>query len=69
MLDIKKKKMYNDGFSQKFKLSYKLKGILWNKHFNPIKGKGRKHMGLGKEWAQKVEEKLLQPEDEKAGKF
>lgn len=61
--------MYNDSFTQKLKLSGKLKGIIWSKHFNPIKGKGKKRMGLGKEWAQKAEEKLLQQEEKKAGKY
>ena len=61
--------MYNDSFSQKLKLSNKLEGIIWSKHFNPIKGKGKKRMGLGKEWAQKAEEKLLQQGEKRAEKY
>ena len=61
--------MYNDGFSQKLKLLNILKGIIWNKHFNPIKGKEKKCMGSGKEWAPKAEEKLSQPEEKRVEKY
>ena len=61
--------MYNISFSQKLKPSDILKGIIWNKHFNPIKEKGKKYMGLGKEWAPKAEEKLSQPGEKKVEKY
>jgi hypothetical protein len=58
VLENKKKKMYNDSFSRKLKAINILKGILWNKHFNQTKGKGKKRTGSGKEWAQKAAERL-----------